>query len=233
LSFVLGAFVLGGGGILFACSNGESAIGDNADGGGTGDGGGTTADGSVSPGDDAGTTAADGGASLCEVTMAYEIGCGRSADLTCGDAGFLPWCAQNDKIINSATFDKAELACLTQDNCTASKHHDCDYRTYGTATPTAAQAAMVAAYCQTCEPKDTAGCATRQTTYNPGAGPSSVSDVFVAAWELADPLVDQIRAKCTGPTLDAGADAGTAACAKAFSTCSGGIFVDALPNCVK
>jgi hypothetical protein len=61
--------------------------------------------------------------------------------------------------------------------------------------------------------------------------PSSVSDLFVAAWELSDSLVDQVRTMCTGSALDAGsADGG---CASAFSDCAGGVYVDSLPDCPK
>jgi hypothetical protein len=236
--FAAAALAAGAGGVLFACSNGESGFGDAAgDGGGSGGEGGSGADGGMAS-DDAGSSSnVDGSFDICGKTAEYELGCGRGGNLTCGDAGFAAWCAQNDKIINSAQYDQAELLCLSQANCDQVKRHDCDYQAYGKDKLDTAQSAMVAAYCQTCEPKDLAGCATRQTTYDPKAGPNSVSDVFVAAWELSDTLVDQVRQKCTGVALDAGVDAsadgGVAACAKAFSNCSGGVYVDALPNCPK
>lgn len=229
----------GAGAALFACSNGESGFGDATDGGdgGLARDGASTPDGADDLGDAGPSEGADASFDLCARTAAYEIGCGRASGLTCGDAGFSAWCAQNDKIVNSAQFDKAELGCLTMANCAATPRHDCDYRAYGSDSLDTAQANMVKAYCQTCEPLDVMGCTKRQTTYDPKAGPDSVSDVFVAAWELSDSLVDQVRTKCTGAALDAGADASTdagiTACAKAFSNCSGGVYVDALPNCPK
>ena len=108
---------------------------------------------------------------------------------------------------------------------------DCEYRSYATATPTAAQTQVVQAYCQTCEPADPTGCMTRETSYRPALGPKSTDDVFVAAWELADSVDDAIRTGCTGAALDAGPtpDAGT--CLKAFASCAGGIYLDRVPNC--
>lgn len=229
------AALCAGAGFL-ACSNGESSVGDTPNDGGTGSETQSGTDGST-PNGDAGRPGPDGSFDICTKTADYEIGCGRGANLTCGDAGFTKWCALNDTAINSAQYDRAELSCLTTANCDQPKRHDCDYQTYNGDTLDTAQAAMVQAYCQTCEPKDVAGCAKRQTTYDPKAGPDSVSDLFVAAWELSDSLVTKIQQTCTGGALDAGVDAsadgGVAACAKAFSDCSGGIYVDALPSCPK
>ncbi len=224
------------GGAFFACSNGESGFGDATNDGGKSDGPGAQDGGSAAP--DGGTAdGVDGSFDLCGKTAAYEIGCGRGANLTCGDAGFSQWCAQNDTIINSAQFDRAELGCLTQANCDQTKRHDCDYRAYGNASLDTAQTDLLAAYCKTCEPADASGCAARQSSYDPKAGPDSVSDVFVAVWELSDSLATKVHDRCTGFALDAGVDAsadgGVAACAKAFSNCSGGVYVDALPNCPK
>lgn len=182
-------------------------------------------------GEDTGT-----GASTCEITRAYVTGCNKLApdggeELTCGEAKFDAWCDLNDKAINSASYRRAEAQCLTTKNCDGLDRRDCEYRTYATATPTAAQKQVVAAYCQTCEPADPTGCATRKTTYDPAKGPKSTDDVFVAAWELSDPLDDEIRTKCTGAALDAGPDA--AACLKQFANCAGGIYIDHLPDCPK
>ena len=225
----------GAGAVLLACSNGESSVGDVTSDGGKTDGG--TWDGGTDPTMDGGTQDIDGSFDICAKTAAYEIGCGRGADLTCGDAGFAQWCLQNDKIINSTQFDQAELGCLTQANCDQTKRHDCDYRTYMKGSLDTAQTDLLTSYCKTCEPANVSACAARQSSYDPSAGPDSVSDVFVAVWELSDSLAMKVRADCTGAALDAGVDASTdagiTACAKAFSSCSGGVFVDALPNCPK
>ena len=84
------------------------------------------------------------------------------------------------------------------------------------------------AYCAQCEPSDTAGCATRAIAYDSSAG---ATDLFIAAWELSDALVDEIRTQCTGVADSGPGDGGADACAKAFGDCSGGIYVDHLPDC--
>ncbi|MBX3190984.1 MAG: hypothetical protein KF819_28570 [Labilithrix sp.] len=175
------------------------------------------------PGADAGDAGVR--ASTCEITRAYFVACGEP--LTCGDAKFDAWCDANDRAINSESFRRAQEKCLLPENCDGEKRRRCEYATYASATPTDAQKQVVAAYCQTCEPADPTGCATRKTTYLPGAASNSVDDVFVAAWELSDPIADEIRTQCTGGALDAG-DAG---CAKAFANCAGGVYVDRLPDC--
>lgn len=173
-----------------------------------------------------GDTGVDAG-STCEITRAYVVACG--GDLTCGPTKFDAWCAQNDGVINSESYRRAEALCLTKANCDPDLRRDCEYKSYASATPTAAQKAVVAGYCQTCEPADPTGCATRKTTYVPAAGIKSVDDVFVAGWELADPIADEIRTKCTGAALDAGtADGG---CLKAFANCAGDVYIDRLPDC--
>jgi len=195
---------------------------DAAAGGGDSGGPGAEASAQVdgAPGGDSATP------DTCELTRAYYFACGE--ELTCGADKFGAWCAQNDSIMNSATYRRAEAMCLTPANCDGTDRRDCEYRTYATATPTAAQRQVVQAYCTTCEPGDVAGCVTRKSTYDPAGGVSSVDDVFVAAWELSDPIVDEIRTKCTGTPPDAGA---SVTCAKAFSDCAGGVYVDRLPNC--
>lgn len=164
---------------------------------------------------------------VCEVTRALTEKCGE--DLLCG-SDYDAWCDAKDKSVNSEAYRRAELACLPDNDCDATARSDCEYRSYASATPTAAQEALVEAYCQTCEPSDVAGCSARSTTYDPAGGPAKVPDIFVAAWELADPVVDEIRSKCTGAGLDAGA-ADTAACAKAFASCAAGPYLDAVPDC--
>jgi hypothetical protein len=181
--------------------------------------------------------AADAGApSTCELTRAYTTACSKSLPdagdpLTCGDAKFDAWCALNDTAINSASFRRAEALCLTTKNCDGLARRDCEYRSYATATPTAAQQQVVAAYCQKCEPADPTGCASRKTTYDLTLGPKGTDDVFTAAWELSDALADAIRTKCTGAALDAGAGPDAGACLKAFGSCAGGVYLDRLPNC--
>jgi hypothetical protein len=162
--------------------------------------------------------------SPCEATRAFVEACG--GDLTCGPEAFDAWCEENDRAINSDAYRRAEATCLTEENCAPASRRRCEYGSYRDETPTAAQAALVRAYCQSCEPGDVDGCAERETTFAPGSDPSQVSDLFIAAWELADDLVDDIRERCTGGVLDAGAD-----CARAFASCAGAQYVDRLPDC--
>lgn len=190
------------------------------------------------PGADAATGAdAAHDASTCEITRAYHIACNtKSGDPLaefCGSAKFDAYCASNDGT-NSESYRRAEALCLVKENCDGLDRRDCEYRSYATATPTAAQKQVVLAYCQTCEPGDPTGCVKRKTAYDPQLGPKSTDDVFVAAWELSDALDDAIRTQCTGSALDAGAvDAGAdaASCLKAFANCAGGIYLDALHDC--
>jgi hypothetical protein len=217
--------------LAVACSSSESGGGATAsgDGGVTNEGGSTRPDsGGTGTGDDGGS----GGGSLCAKTRAYVERCGGDGALNCGTDGFDAWCAANDQAVNSEAYRRAEEKCLTADlACDAKARRDCEYRSYNGETPTAAQSAVVDAYCSTCEPGDVAGCKTRSTTYDPAAGPGSVGDIFIAAWELRDAIVDAIRTKCTGAALDGGAD--SAACAKAFADCAAEPYLDAVPDCPK
>lgn len=191
--------------------------------------------------DSAGGADARGEASTCEITRAYTLECNIGSDagdpLTCGAAKFDAWCEANDKAINSAAFRRAQELCLIKKNCDGFDRKDCEYRSYATTTQTTSQKQVVAAYCLSCEPADQAGCIARKTDYAPNLGPNSTDDVFIAAWELNDTLDDQIRTKCTGAALDAGAaaalDAGgdAAPCLKQFANCAGDIYIDTLPNC--
>lgn len=185
----------------------------------------------TSGGGDAGDAeaAADAAApgSPCAATRAYVERCGGEDALNCGASGFDAWCEANDRAVNSDAYRRAEDKCISPElACDADARRACEYASYADATPTSAQRALVDAYCATCEPDDAAACATRATTYDAAAGPKSVSDIFIAAWELADPIVDSIRTKCTGGALDAGAD-----CAAAFSSCAAGPYLDAVPDC--
>jgi hypothetical protein len=166
--------------------------------------------------------------SLCAATRAFVVACGGS--LTCGDAGFDPWCADNDRLMNSESFRRAERRCLAApQNCAANARRDCDYRAYAGEQRTAAQQKLVDDYCATCFPQDVAACKTRSVTYDPDAGPAAVDDIFVAAWELSDSLTNDIDTQCTGAALDAGGSDG--GCVRAFADCAGGLYVDRLPNC--
>ncbi len=168
----------------------------------------------------------------CGITRAYVEACGSDSDLNCGASGFDAWCEANDKAINSEAFRRAEALCLTEDNCDGAKRRDCEYKHYNEETPSPSQEALVAAYCQTCDPSDVAGCTKRSTTYDPAKGIKSVDDIFIAAWELADDVVDEIKTQCTSAAAtDAGTD--VAACAKAFAGCAGDIYLDRLPDCPK
>jgi hypothetical protein len=221
--------------LVSACSNDETSSGPAADEAGTDAG----TDRRSPPSEDAGVEVdARAEASTCELTRAYTIACSVGMDagdpLLCGAAKFDAWCELNDKAINSESYRRAEAMCLTKKNCASFDRHDCEYRSYLTATPTTAQKQVVEAYCQTCEPGDKAGCITRKADYDAVVGPKSTDSVFVAAWELSDALDDEIRTKCTGAALDAGAiDAGADAspCYKAFDKCAGDIYVGALPDC--
>ena len=167
----------------------------------------------------------------CQTTRAYYESCGNEADLNCGTAGFDAWCAANDKMVNSEAFRRAEARCLTTGNCDGADRRDCEYGHYADETPTPAQKALVTAYCQTCEPSNVAGCTKSATTYDRKHGIESVPDIFIAAWELSDELVNDIETSCTGATVDAGAD--PAACAEAFADCAGGLYLDRIPDCAK
>jgi hypothetical protein len=188
----------------------------------------------VSP-DASGEVDARADASTCALTRAYTLACNLDPDagdpLTCGAAKFERWCDANDRSVNSAAFRRAEGLCLSPENCDGYARRDCEYRSYATATPTAAQTAVVAAYCQTCEPSNP-GCPVAKAGYDPSLGPKSTDDVFVAAWELNDAIDDAIRSRCTGAALDAGAASPDAApCEKAFGACAAEVYLNAVPNC--
>ena len=184
---------------------------------------------------DAGAVSEDGGAdagpkSTCEITRAYYEGCGNGGDLNCGAAGFDAWCAANDQAINSEAYRRGEQLCLTQDNCDGKDRRACEYAHYNDETLTTSQEALVAAYCATCEPADVAGCTGRSTKYDPTKGIESVNDIFIAAWEFADAIVDEMKTSCTGAAAaDAGSD--VAACAKAFANCAADVYLARLPDC--
>lgn len=172
----------------------------------------------------------DGGAeagagSPCAVTRAYVERC--KGELNCGASGFDAWCAANDGAVNSDAYRRGEAKCLPTVACDAAARRRCELESYASETPTPAQRALVDAYCRTCEPADVAGCTTRSTTFDPSSSPDEVSDIFIAAWELSDPLCDKIRETCTGAALDAG----TTSCAKEFASCSAGPYLDAVPDC--
>lgn len=240
-AFALSTLLASGSAAFVACGD-ESSGADAGDAAADGDDGGT-----ADPRDDSGEASGDAGEddrSPCARTRAWAEACGFTDSLNCGST-FDTWCAASDEAINSDAYREAVVRCFDAEHCDVDARTDCEYASYASATPTASQKALVAAYCATCEPDDPAGCATRATTYDAKAGPSAVADVFIAAWELRDSLVDEIRASCTGSTLDAGAedggssdagDAGDAgvtsgACAKAFANCAGDLYLGHLPDC--
>ncbi len=212
--------------VVAACADSTSQPGPAVDDAGLGTDGGRRDDGSSSNEVDAGPK------STCEITRAYYEGCGNEGDLNCGAAGFDAWCAANDQAINSEAYRRAEELCLTQDNCDGKDRRACEYAHYDSETSTASQEALVAAYCETCEPADVAGCTARSTKYDATKGIESASDIFIAAWEFADAIVDEMKTSCTGAAAgDAGSD--VAACAKAFANCAADVYLGRLPDCPK
>jgi hypothetical protein len=187
-------------------------------------------DGSLSVRDaraDAPTNADAPASTLCDLTKTFTLAC--SGSLTCGDAGFDLWCASNDSLINSRQFRDGQRQCLVAPrNCNSDLRNDCQYRTYASQARSTAQQKVVDDYCATCFTQDVAGCKQRSVAYDPDAGPASVPDIFVAAWELGDTLTTDIDTKCTGAALDGGPDA---SCDRAFADCAGGLYIDRLPNC--
>ena len=202
--------------LVWACSSTESTPGTSSsggtDGGTTNEGG---SSGTPAPGD------------ICTVTRSYVIDCAGESELDCGKDKYAAWCTEKDQKTNSEAFRRAELKCLPTVGCDPNERRDCEYKSYAGEKPTDAQKALVEAYCLKCEPADTAGCATRAVTYDPAAGVASVTDLFIAAWELADPIVDQIREKCTGTALPDGPDP----CPKRFGECAADPYLDAIPDC--
>lgn len=243
-AFALSAVLASGSAAFVACSDDPSPAVDAVDAATNEDDAGETP--SARDGSDEGSDDAAGDdRSTCARTRAWAEACGFTDSLNCG-ATFDTWCAASDEAINSDAYREAVARCFDAEHCEVGARTDCEYASYASATPTAAQKALVAAYCATCEPDDPEGCATRATTYDAKAGPSAVPDVFIAAWELRDSLVDEIRATCTGSALDAGTgdvstgdasaddagDAGgSAACAKAFANCAGDLYLGHLPDC--
>jgi hypothetical protein len=198
--------------LVWACSSKEATsptpvLGD----------GGTTSDGGVS----------GGTAAVCAATREYKIRCAGESELDCGSSRFDAWCAEKDRKLNSEAFRKAETSCLPTASCDAKARQDCEYKSYAGQTQTAAQKALVEAYCATCEPSDTAGCAARAIAYDQAAGPESATDIFVAVWELSDAIVDEIRTKCTGSALADGSDP----CSARFASCAAGPYLDGVPDC--
>lgn len=215
-----------------------------------------TSNGNVVIDDDASTSSRDGGTSIdsaipkrdsataddsstgydpskvCAQELAYLQACGVEAkDVNCTATGFEAWCKENQTKVDSEQRARARAQCLVAPNCASRDRNACIYDVYNTLTLGPAQQKLVADYCQTCEP-GVATCTTTKSRYDSSAGPASVDDIYIAAWELAEPLVNEIDRKCTGAAFaDAGADAGT--CAKRFAACAGDVYVDALPDCPK
>jgi len=217
---------------IVACTgNGNVAVDDDAS---TSTRDGSTAVDATATKDSAATTdaATFDPSKVCAQELAYFQTCDVDPkDITCTATNFEAWCKENQTKVDSEQRTRARAACLVAKNCAKNARNACIYTTYNTLTPSAAQAKLVADYCQTCEP-GVATCATAHTRYDEAAGPDSIDDLYLAAWELADPLVTTIDQKCTGAAFaDAGADAGT--CARRFAICAADVYVDALPNCPK
>lgn len=214
---------------LIACEDDTGPLSPRADAGSSSGGVDASSDGS--PGADAGGDAAV--ADVCAVEKQHGVDCGLK--LECGDK-FDAWCKEADKI-DSEQRRSAKRACLTKDRCATADARDCIFKTYNKATRTAAQEALLDAYCNTCFTGGGIGlCKAASPAYDTSKGPAGVTDIFLAVWELSDTLTDKIRTTCTGGALDAGAaDAGdgggASSCAAAFASCAGGIYVDALPLC--
>lgn len=202
--------------LVVACSSSESTPSNGTSAPSGTDGGSTNDGGPANP----------GSGDVCAVTRAYVIQCAGESELDCGASKFDAWCKGKDQQTNSEAFRKAEVECLPKVGCDADARKDCEYKSYSGEKQTDAQRSLVEAYCSTCEPSDT-GCAARVVTYDTAAGPKGVTDVFIAVWELADDVVDQIREKCTGTALPAGSDP----CPKRFGSCAADPYLDAIPDC--
>lgn len=159
---------------------------------------------------------------VCEAERASAIACDVAGQLTCGADGFVAWCRERTTKVDSAERERALAACLPGSSCDNASFKDCVYAREAKDTPTAAQKELVTSYCATCAPGD-ASCAAKAVRYD---GPKSVTDLFLAAWELSDELTAKITRECTGGALDGGAD-----CARAFAVCAGDRYIDALPAC--
>jgi hypothetical protein len=215
--------------VSVACTgNGTVDIDDDAS---------ATRDASATPQDAAGKDGGDAQApfdpgAVCAQELAYFTTCKVDPkDVNCGVEKFEAWCKDNQTKTESDQLVRAKASCLVAKNCSEESRKGCIYESYAAQGLSPAQKKLVDDYCATCEP-GVPTCATAHTTYDPKKGIDSIDDLFIAAWELAEPLVAQIHAKCTGPAIaDAGADAGT--CERRFAQCAGGIYVDALPNCPK
>lgn len=181
----------------------------------------------VEPGEDAGDVDAGADAALCDLERAYEEACGKTELLCDTRQSQDAWCALNDTAENSDAFRNGERQCLTTKLCDTKLRSDCRYKTYAGQAQTAAQKALVTAYCGTCEPGH-AGCAENAIAYT-----GSTTDIFLAAWEFNDAIANEMRSRCTGGALDAGVpDGGDAGpCLKAFSTCTADVYFDHLPDC--
>lgn len=178
---------------------------------------------------ESGTSPGPNANAFCELTKSYFVDCGNASELSCGAAGFDAWCSKNDKL-NSDAFREAEEHCLTTKNCDGTARRTCDYDRYNSAKQTASQKALVKAYCQTCEPLGVADCEQRSIHFDKSGGLDAVPDIFIAAWELSDDVVDTIRKSCTGPALQPGS---VKSCADAFASCAGDIYLDRVPDCSK
>ena len=205
---------------------GGASSGSKSNGGGPGDG--SSMNTTTSPLDASTQSDAAVPLSWCGALGAKMDRCDH--ERACGDK-FDAWCTQFSTM-NSAIYTEADAACLAT-TCEVSARSDCRFRHYRREALSTAQTALLDAYCASCGDAD---CAERTLRYNSAAGPNSVSDAFIASWELSEPIVDAIRTRCTG-LRDAGdaGDAGTASdratCVHDFGQCAADVYFEVLPDC--
>lgn len=159
-----------------------------------------------------------GALAWCERLKSKMLNC--DAELECG-VDFDAWCAKQ-ATTNSRAFESTDTGCV-ETTCKSSERSKCRYPGYASIGMSAAGEALASAYCATCT--EVPGCAASIRTYDGQA----VSDAFVAAWELSDAIINDIRTQCTGAALTiTGGD-----CVKSFGSCAANIYLSALPVCPK
>jgi hypothetical protein len=180
-------------------------------------------------------------AAYCAAYPTFRKACGKG--LLCENR-FAEWCPSY-AATSSEVAAAAYAACAEPARCADKELKDCTYLRY-TGPRTAAQNALLDAVCTQCEPADVARCKAKNVAYDRGLGPDSITDLYLAVWESSDGVATQMKDACTGSALaadagadaqaDSGRDAGTlqgTACFTAFSRCAAGIYIDAIPACLK
>ena len=125
-----------------------------------------------------------------------------------------------------AKVKSSDIQCLPG-TCDGNERADCRYKLYKESDMSPAQKGLVNAFCSTCSPGAT--CFAKTIAYDAKAGPTKVSDAFIAVWELSDEIVAKVQKACTGDALPGK----NGDCPKAFGQCAAGIYLDALPECPK